>query len=167
MKQLSNLSFSDVVTVLCGLFAFIYCLMQAGEKFFGHLSWYQKIKEKKQEKEKTELKKLYDEFTSDFVDKYAATVIDEIKRTDDNQSEKINKLITSSNDLLRKELVAIYYRYVPYRKIPVYVKKSFMKLYLDYHDQGGNSFIDEIYDEVKDWEVVKTEKSATEKEVKN
>lgn len=167
MDWLSDISFSDIVTVLCGLFAFIYCVMQAGEKFFGNLAWYQKLKEKKKEKEKAELKELYDEFTDNFVEKYAIKIINEIQRTDESQNEKIDKLITSSNDILRKELVAIYYRCLPYKKIPVYTKKSFMKLYHDYHDQGGNSFIDEIYEEVKDWEVVETEEDATKREVKN
>lgn len=163
MNWLKSLSFSDVVTFLCGFFAFIYCIMQAGEKFFGNLTWYQKVKEKKKQKEKQELKKLYDEFTDNFVDKYATKIIDRIDETDKCQNEKIDKLITSSNDILRKELVTIYYRYLPYKKIPVYTKKSFLKLHHDYHDQGGNSFIDEIYEEVKDWKVVETEKEATER----
>lgn len=167
MNWLSNISFSDIVTFLCGLFAFIYCIMQAGEKFFGNLACFQKLKEKKKAKEKTKLKELFEEFANDFADRYVVKIIDEIKRTDEKQNKKIDKLITSSNDILRKELVTIYYCYLPYKKIPVYIKKRFMKLYYDYHDQGGNSFIDEVFDEVKEWKVVETEEEATIREVKN
>lgn len=167
MEWLRNLTFSDITTAFFGLFGLIFCFMQAGEKFFGNLSFFQNLKKKKQQKEKATLKQIYDEFTNDFINRYEAKVIGEIRKTDENQNEKIDKLITSSNDVLRKELVAIYYRFLPYKKIPVYTKKVFMKLYHDYHDQGGNSFIDEIYDDLKDWIVVKTEEEALVKEVKN
>ena len=189
MEWIKNISASDVIMVLCGLCTLAYCVSQVAEKFFGSMQWYQKIKadKKKKEreehfaewkdfylevkneqkpKEKEELKQLYDEFTEGFVEKYADKVIEEIHKTDEAQNEKIDKLITSSNDMLRKELVTMYYHYLPYKKITIYMKKSFMKLYQDYHEQGGNSFIDEIYREVITWDVVESEEEIV-GEVKN
>ena len=42
-----------------------------------------------------------------------------------------------------------------------------MKLYEDYHEQGGNSFIDDIHAQVITWQIVDTEEEVTMGEVKN
>lgn len=129
--------------------------------------FYDNYKEAKKDEEETYLKGLYDVYTEQFVEKYEEKVIDKIEDTDKTQNEKIDKLITSSNDMLRKELVTIYYRYFPYKKITIYMRKSFMKLYEDYHEQGGNSFIDDIHAQVITWQIVDTEEEVTMGEVKN
>lgn len=166
MEWIKNISASDVIMVLCGLCTLAYCVSQVAEKFFGSMEWYQKIRANKKKKEKEELKQLYDEFTDDFVEKYAEKVIDKIHKTDEAQNEKIDKLIISSNDLLRETIINIYYRYLPYKKIPAYRMQYFLKLYADYHGQGGNSFVDDIHQAVTSWTIVETEEEVK-GEVKN
>lgn len=128
--------------------------------------FYAEYRQNHKEQDEEYLKGLYNNYTKEFVEKYEKSVIGKIEATDKTQNEKIDKLITSSNDMLRKELVTIYYHYLPYKKITIYMKKSFMKLYEDYHEQGGNSFIDEIYREVITWDIVESEKEIA-GEVKN
>ena len=66
-------------------------------------------------------------------------------------------LIKSSNDMLRKDIVRIYYKYLPYKKILQYDKEFVCAVYQDYHAQGGNSFIDGIMKIIRTWLVVSTE----------
>lgn len=180
MEWLKEVSFSELVSTISGLILVGYAAFQGIKKACGDMDWYRerqakkektekekrysewkefqkKIKEENKESDKQELKNLYDEFTQSFVDKYANKVIEEIHNTDKIQNEKIDKLVTSSNDLLRETIINIYYRYLPYRKIPAYRMQYFLKLYADYHGQGGNSFVDDIYHAVTSWTVVQTE----------
>jgi hypothetical protein len=43
---------------------------------------------------------------------------------------------------MRYNMNRIYYKYQPYKKILEYDKKAFMKFYKDYHQMGGNTWID-------------------------
>jgi hypothetical protein len=56
---------------------------------------------------------------------------------------------------MRLEICRIYYKYLPYKKILQYDKESVAKLYEDYHQQGGNTFIDGVWNEIKEWEVIR------------
>jgi len=51
-------------------------------------------------------------------------------------------------DLMRYNMNRLYYKYRPFKKILDCDKKAFMKLYNDYHDMGGNTWIDSLYNEV-------------------
>lgn len=189
MSQIFGHSVSEIISVLSGFCILIYGIFQVAKKAIENMAWYKKTKEEKevQEKEKRWIewkefyfsakkefeeldakrtKELYDEFNEQFMDKYTNKIIKEIQKTDREQNLKIQKLITTSNDILRKELVSIYYTYLPQKKIPVFRKKSFMKLYEDYHSQGGNSFVEDIYKQIAMWEVVDTDEEAL-GEVKN
>lgn len=204
MEWLSNLSFSDIMSIITGIILLFYLSFQGFRKACGDMDWYkerQKAKKDKRLKEQYEdykrfrdwnkeerkkefsefqaeyrqnhkeddeeyLKGLYDSYTETAVENYNTTVIRKITDADAVQNSKIDKLIVSSNDLLREKIIDIYYRYQPYEKIPAHRKQFFLKLYDDYHAQGGNSFIDEIHDEVSKWKVVKTEEEVR-GEVKN
>ena len=126
------------------------------------MGWFKKRVAGKKEKEREEHFNEWKEFY--------LTVKKETQSQEENRTKEINnninKLINSSNDMLRKELVDIYYKFLPYKKIPVYIKKTFMRLYEDYHLQGGNSFIEEVYKEVISWETVDDEEEIK-REVKN
>ena len=86
--------------------------------------------------------------------------IDKFFKKQDEVNENIVSEITlltkSSNDILRREIVKIYYRYLPYKKIPRFDKESLLKMVNDYFEQKGNSFIQDLYDEIKEWEVVES-----------
>ena len=67
-------------------------------------------------------------------------------------------LLTSAQlDCLRYNMNCIYYKYRPYNSILSCDKKAFIKFYDDYHEMGGNTWIDALYTEVKDWHIVEDE----------
>ena len=55
---------------------------------------------------------------------------------------------------LRSEMLRIYYHNRESRTIRQYEYENFILAYEAYKAMGGNSFIDKIYDEVKEWEVI-------------
>ena len=57
--------------------------------------------------------------------------------------------------LLRSEMLRIYYNNVETKKIHQFEIENFLKLYDAYKALGGNSFIDEIYEEVSRWIIIK------------
>ena len=56
----------------------------------------------------------------------------------------------------------MYYKYHPYKKILDADKKAFIKIYKDYKDMDGNTWIDALYAEVITWEIVEDESELTE-----
>lgn len=79
-----------------------------------------------------------------------------LKQQDDLKGiqSSIDLMNNAQMDTMRYMMNSIYYRYRPYKKILSSDKKAFMKFYTDYHSMGGNTWIDTLYEEVKDWEVV-------------
>ena len=71
--------------------------------------------------------------------------------------QSINQLNNSQMDVMRYDMNRLYYKYRPYKKILDCDKKAFIKLYSDYHEMGGNTWIDALYTEVKTWEIVEDE----------
>lgn len=67
----------------------------------------------------------------------------------------INRSKEGERCLLRSEMLRIYYQYLETKKIRQYEFENFIKLYQAYKALGGNSFIDEIYNEVTTWTVVR------------
>lgn len=67
----------------------------------------------------------------------------------------INRSKEGERCLLRSEMLRIYYQYLESEKIRQYEKENFTKLYDAYKALGGNSFIDDIKDEVATWTVVR------------
>ena len=57
--------------------------------------------------------------------------------------------------LLRSEMLRIYYIYIDKREIRQYEFENFIKLYDAYKSLGGNSFIDEINLEIRDWRITR------------
>lgn len=57
--------------------------------------------------------------------------------------------------LLRSEMLRIYYTYLDRQEIRQYEFENFVKLYDAYKARGGNSFIDEINIEVRQWKIVR------------
>ena len=72
-------------------------------------------------------------------------------------NNSVNVLNVSQMDLMRYNMNRLYYKYRPHKKILDCDKKAFIKLYDDYHDMGGNTWIDQLYREVMSWEIVEFE----------
>ena len=85
----------------------------------------------------------------------------EITSENNNDIKEIQQavtLLTSAQlDALRYNMNCIYYSYRPYKKILSCDKKAFIKFYEDYRSMGGNTWIDALYGEVKDWQIVEDE----------
>lgn len=56
--------------------------------------------------------------------------------------------------LLRSEIVRIYYRHHDDRKLREYEFKNMQQCYEAYKALQGNSFIDRIHDEMKEWDII-------------
>lgn len=72
--------------------------------------------------------------------------------------EKIfnNKLsLEGERCLLRNELLKMYYKNLETKTIRQYEFENFIKLYEAYKSLGGNSFVDEINEEVRHWKVIR------------
>lgn len=67
---------------------------------------------------------------------------------------KIKKLTEGQKCQLRSEMLRIYYHNKESGKIRQFEYENFIFLYEAYKALKGNSFIDKIYDEVKQWEII-------------
>jgi hypothetical protein len=67
---------------------------------------------------------------------------------------KIQKISNGTKCQLRSEMLRIYYRNRESGTIRQYEYENFVYLYEAYKALKGNSFIDKIYEEVKNWEIV-------------
>ena len=66
----------------------------------------------------------------------------------------VRKIGNGTRCQLRSEMLRIYYHNRERRTIRQYEYENFIMLYEAYKALKGNSFIDKIYDEVKDWEII-------------
>ena len=56
--------------------------------------------------------------------------------------------------LLRAEIVRIYYRHHDDRKLREYEYKNMQQCYNAYKALKGNSFIDKLHEEMKEWDII-------------
>ena len=68
--------------------------------------------------------------------------------------EKCSAVVEGIRCQLRTEMLRIYYRHKDDKCIRQYEKENFTHNYNAYKALGGNSFIEDIYREVKLWEIV-------------
>ena len=160
---MEGLDITAIIEIAGGAMILIYGLYQAFIKVFGNIGYFKKKKEERLQREREERKKEYKEFFEQGADEIVEGVLKKIDEVNEAQNERLDTLITSSNDLLRKEITNAYYKYVTFKKMPRYIKEGIYVLYKDYKSQGGNSFIDEIFEEIKTWEVVLTDIEARKK----
>ena len=57
-------------------------------------------------------------------------------------------------DLMRNEITKIYYKRQDIGELYEHERESLDKLYQGYHAAGGNSFVDDIYTQMRTWKVV-------------
>ena len=79
----------------------------------------------------------------------------------DEIQDSINLLNQSQLDMMRYNMNKIYYKYRPYKKVLSADKKAFIKIYNDYKSMDGNTWIDSLYSELKDWPIVEDEAELT------
>lgn len=65
-----------------------------------------------------------------------------------------SKIKNGTKCQLRSEMLRIYYRHKDEEQIRQYEYENFVYLYEAYKSLKGNSFIDKIYNDIKEWEVV-------------
>lgn len=68
--------------------------------------------------------------------------------------KQMDKLADGVKCQLRSDMLRIYYHNREDKQIRQYEYENFVFLYDAYKALGGNSFIDKIYSEVKEWEVI-------------
>lgn len=56
--------------------------------------------------------------------------------------------------LLRSDIVRIYYRHHDDRQLREYEFKNMEQCYKAYKALGGNSFVERIYEEMREWDIV-------------
>ena len=66
----------------------------------------------------------------------------------------VRKISNGTKCQLRSEMLRIYYRHREDGEIRQYEYENFIMLYEAYKALKGNSFIDKIYGELQEWEVV-------------
>ena len=66
----------------------------------------------------------------------------------------VRKISNGTKCQLRSEMLRIYYRHREAGEIRQYEYENFVMLYEAYKALKGNSFIDKIYRELQEWEVV-------------
>ena len=65
-----------------------------------------------------------------------------------------SKIKNGTKCQLRSEMLRIYYKRKDEETIRQYEYENFVFLYEAYKSLKGNSFIDKIYNDIKEWEVV-------------
>lgn len=66
----------------------------------------------------------------------------------------LNDVREGQRCLLRSEILHTYYKYREQKTIRQYEYENAVYLYKAYKALGGNTFVDHIYNEINEWEVV-------------
>lgn len=66
----------------------------------------------------------------------------------------LSKVSNGTRCQLRSEMLRIYYKNVDTKEIRQYELENFIMLYEAYKALKGNSFVDKIYEDVKEWKVI-------------
>ncbi len=67
----------------------------------------------------------------------------------------ISKVFDGQRCLLRSEMLKIYFKHQQEKEIRQYEYENFCMLYEAYKKLHGNSFIDKVNEDVKEWRIVK------------
>lgn len=85
------------------------------------------------------------------------TMFEQILQENKVQSENIEKLGSTTKDMLRQRIMAIYHSNVKTRTLTVNERESLDELYKDYKEQKGNSYIDKYWRRMESWEITPDE----------
>lgn len=143
-----------IANLVGGALILLYFIWQVILKIIKETSWFRTAAEKRKERERLQRKREFEEFSEELINDFTATVIQELRNEDRLNQKRLELLIHSTNNLLRREIIRIYHDYSPYKQIHQYNKEFLTLLYTDYHELGGNSFIEGLWEEMKTWQVV-------------
>ena len=153
---------------VCNIIILVSAVIIAGKNIYGFLKKpVDDLHNHAQNAEKKHIEEVLKERLPKEIDKKQEAILDsleEVKALVLDQQQDLNKiqksvdlLNVSQMDLMRYNMNRLYYKYRPFKKILDCDKKAFMKLYNDYHDMGGNTWIDTLHNEVMLWEIVEDE----------
>ena len=66
----------------------------------------------------------------------------------------IKKSTVAIVDLMRNEIMKLYYKRQDVEQLYQFERESLDKMYEGYHEGGGNSFVDDIYNQMRNWKVI-------------
>ena len=66
----------------------------------------------------------------------------------------LNDVREGQRCLLRSDILNVYYKYREKKMIRQYEYENVVLLYKAYKALGGNTFVDHIYNEINEWEVI-------------
>ena len=153
---------------VCNLIILISAVIIAVKNIYGFLKKpVDDLHERTQSAEEEHIEQVINNKVPKILDQHQEVIVDsleEIKalvldqgRDLDKIQKSVDILNVSQMDLMRYNMNRLYYKYRPFKKILDCDKKAFMKLYSDYHEMGGNTWIDSLYNEVMQWEIVEDE----------
>ena len=153
---------------VCNVIILVSAVIIAAKNIYGFIKKpVDGLHDRAQNNEEKHIKEVIEKEIPQMVEKQQENIIkslDEIKKLVLEQQAKSEKIQESMNlinisqmDLMRYNMNRLYYKYRPFKKILECDKKAFMKIYEDYHNQGGNTWIDTLYSEVTNWEPVQDE----------
>lgn len=144
----------NLINLIGGLIILFFLAWQVIEKAFGNIGW---IKARHEKHEKDAMAKKEKEITSLVREIIIPPILEEIEQINDRQNVKLDNLLKSTNDTMRLELLRVYFKYRPYKKIPQWTRESAAHIYEDYTAQEGNSFVEDLWNQMSTWEVVSSE----------
>lgn len=143
-----------IANLVGGALILSYFIWQVILKIAKETSWFRTAAEKRKERERLQRKCEFEEFSEELINDFTATVVQELKNEGQLNRKRLDLLVHSTNNLLRREIIRIYHDYSPYKQIRQYNKEFLTRLYTDYNKLGGNSFIEDLWEEMKTWQVV-------------
>jgi len=77
-----------------------------------------------------------------------------IKKSFVTFGNKFKNCELANQNLLRGQIVDIYYSYKKAKKIPFYQKEVANECHEAYAKNGGNSFVEDLIKEINSWEII-------------
>lgn len=93
------------------------------------------------------VKKASQEYVQKMIDEKLVVITDVLKELKEDTKEQ--KEATKAG--LRHDITTIHETYKNEKALPTNIKEDLCWLYSSYRDLGGNSYICELYEEMKDW----------------
>lgn len=89
-----------------------------------------------------------------YLKEICADVTEIMKGILDQQNATIEKLTTSSKDILREKIMSLYQNGKATKTLEHYQKEALVQWYKDYKSMKGNSYIDKYYKRMNKWAVL-------------
>lgn len=118
------------------------------------------IEKERDEKMAKQIDKVLTEHDSELSSEFIGQLQDRftiLSDADERIEAELKNNRSATVDLLRQQIVNIYYEYLEEQKLPIYVRENLDELYKDYIVNNGNHFITKIYKRMEKWPVIPTD----------